>query len=837
MKAPVTLIVLLTLTSLLQGQKQEGLYDWDWYGSTEPEWYEPTEGVYQSALKTALSDVEEVLFAVRANGRGWHWYENIGYEANNVNRWKYGGKGGRLDVLNLRTGEVRHLINDPDGDVRDPAVHYDGKTILFSYRPAGENRFHLYTIQSDGSNLQQLTDSDEFDDYEPCWLPDGDIMFISTRAMRWVPCWTTEVGTTFRCKPDGSAIKQISFGVEHENNPWPLSDGRIAYTRWEYVNRDQVSFHGLWTFNPDGANQMVLLNNLGLGDTFHADPKPIPGTDLILSIASPRHGRNEKRGRIITQDPAYGPSDPEGLRLVDRGYPLPKTEKKDKHLPLESWRDPFPLSKNYLLAATLDRLVVMNADGDYEIIYQLPESDNEDLFLHEPRPLIPAPRPPVMPEVEPSADGNARMVLADVLHGRSMEGIEPGTIKKLLIKEELPRPISYCAYSDSVGNGYVLHRVHGTVPVAEDGSAYFEVPAGRPLVFVALDKDDIAVKHMNSFVSAMPGEQMSCVGCHEHRTHAPAQSFHGDTLKALTMPVSKIEQIEGVPQIIDYVLDIQPVWDQHCVQCHNNKDFKGGLTLSGDRAPGFTVSYHAIQSRRFTSNKGTDPDPYSMGTGSSGLLKGFKPDHYDVNLSPREVRLLKTWIDAGEKFAGTYGALGTAERGLKIKVSEAAADVMERRCSECHRMSKRKPLTADEIRKPNSGGWYNLDNPDLSLLLTAPLAKAAGGIGFCKQDRPKANKANLDSPPATIFTSKDDPDYQILRDQVLAVVKEYDQPGYWQAGYQPTEGYVREMIRYGAQPAGVTPATIDQWKADLEYFKRIYEIGPKPEPDLQLRNP
>lgn len=824
----------------LPGQAQEGEYDWMWMENSEPEWYGPTEGVLADALQSDMHKVEEIVFAVRANGRGWHWYENAGYVIDNPNAWKYGGKGGQLSVLNLGTGEIRHLVDDPGGDVRDPAVHFDGETILFSYRPADENRFHLYTIRADGTGLTQLTDSEEFDDYEPCWLPDGGIMFVSNRAMRWVPCWTTEVGTTYTCEADGSNIRQISFGVEHENNPWPLNDGRIAYTRWEYVNRDQMSFHGLWTFNPDGANQMVLLNNLGLGDTFHADPKPIPGTDLIASIASPKHGRNEKRGRIIIQDTAFGPSDPRGLRLIDRGYALPRTnEKKTSHLVLESWRDPFPISRNYFLAATLDRIVVMNAEGDYEIIHQLPGEYDEDLFLHEPRPLIPAPRPPIMPEVEPDPAGNGVMVLADVLHGRSMEGIEPGTIKKLLIKEEMPRPVSYCAYSDAIGKGYVHHRVLGTVPVEEDGSASFQVPAGRALVFVALDENDIAVKHMNSFVSVVSGEKVSCVGCHEHRTHAPAQSFHGDTLKALGRPPAKVEPVPGVPQVIDYMKDIQPVWNEHCLDCHNNEKYAGGITLSADRAPGFNVSYHSLNSRRLTKNAGTDPDPYSMGTGSSRLIPTFEPTHHGVSLGDHEKLLLKTWIDAGEKFAGTYAALGSAHRGLKIEVSAAAAEVMERRCSDCHRTSRKTPLTAGEIRISDAGGWYNIDQPDLSLLLTAPLAKEAGGTGFCKQARPKRMQAGLDEPPATIFTSKDDPDYQILREQVMAVVEEYGQPRYWQENFQPTPEYIRELKRYGALPADFAAGKddFDPWQADLEYFKVIYQAGPKPEPDLNLRDP
>jgi hypothetical protein len=112
------------------------------------------------------------------------------------------------------------------------------------------------------------------------------------------------------------------------------------------------------------------------------------------------------------------------------------------------------------------------------------------------------------------------MVLMDVYETRQGKGIEPGSIRSLLIMEELPRPAANCAYADAIStnSNYVLHRILGTVPVAEDGSAHFKVPAGRPIFFIAQDEKGQAAKAMGSFTSVMPGEIVGCVGCHEQRT-------------------------------------------------------------------------------------------------------------------------------------------------------------------------------------------------------------------------------------------------------------------------------------------------------------------------------
>lgn len=175
----------------------------------------------------AMAGIDQIVFAVRKPGTDGHWYANFGHYADDENRLTY-QDGGRLCRLNLRTGEVTILLEDAQGAIRDPQVDYEARRILFSYRPGGTEYYHLYEIHVDGTGLKQLTNG-PYDDIEPTWLADGDIVFVSSRCRRWVNCWLTKVAVLHRCEPDGSNIRAISANLEHDNTPWPLPDGRILY--------------------------------------------------------------------------------------------------------------------------------------------------------------------------------------------------------------------------------------------------------------------------------------------------------------------------------------------------------------------------------------------------------------------------------------------------------------------------------------------------------------------------------------------------------------------------------------------------------------------------------
>jgi hypothetical protein len=785
----------------------------------------------RQALAAAWDEhgVDEIVLAVRQPGKDGHWYANFSYFAEGPQRRTF-GDGGRLTRLNVRTGEIIHLIDDPQGGVRDPVVHYDARKILFSYRPGGTEHYHLYEIDVDGGNLRQLTDG-PYDDIEPVYLPDDSIVFVSSRCQRWVQCWLTQVAVLYRCDADGGNLRPLSANVEHDNTPWPLPDGRILYQRWEYVDRSQVDYHHLWTANPDGTAQMVFYGNQHPG-ILMIDAKPIPGTPKVVSIFSPGHGRREHDGAVTVVDPRFGPDDPRGATPITRQG---------------LFRDPWAFSEHRFLAASGPRVVLLDSDGVMQTVYELSAEDKQaGLECHEPRPLIQRPRERVLPDRTQPGDPNGIVVLQDIYQGRNMEGIQRGDIKRLLVLESLPKPINFTGGMDPLtyGGSFTLARILGTVPVQEDGSAVIELPALRSLIFVALDENDMAVKRMHSFLTVQPGEVLGCVGCHEPRTQSlPA----ANPTAALPRRPSRIEPITEAPEVFDFPRDIQPVLDQLCVDCHGYQaterggPYAGGIALSGDRGPMFSHAYFTMTVQQlFSDNRNravSNLPPRSVGSAASRILTMLDGSHHGVVADEHQRRMLRLWIEVGAPYPGTYAALGTGSIGgyaenklvhtdFDWPTTQAGADVIQRRCADCHQGDLVLPLSISDER--NVSFWrfdiddprlrlsrhivFNLTRPEHSLLLLSPLDPAAGGFGRCR---------DAAGQPAQVFADRADPDYATLLDMVSAGrdklnrMKRFDMPG-----FQPRPEYLRELRRYGVLPADhPDDAPVDPYQLDRQYWE------------------
>lgn len=777
-------------------------------------------------LEGPMRGAEEIVFAVRVPGRD-HWYVNFGNyadlsdyprklaykEADGV-LWGY-GDGARLCRLNLRTGAVKVLIEDPAGGIRDPQVHYGGQKIIFSYRKGGEHTYHLYEIGTDGLGLRQLTSGPD-DDVEPTYLPDGGIMFVSSRCRRFVNCWYSRVGTLYACDGDGRDIRMVSSSIEHDNTPWTLPDGRVLYMRWEYVDRSQLDYHHLWTVNPDGTGQMVHFGNMNPG-TAMLDAKPIPNPPgaggpwrgKVVSVFSPGHGRPEHRGHITILDTLAGPDDAARARPITKGRP--------------DYRDPYPLAEDAFLAADERGIILVDGAGETELIYRLaPHKREQPLLLHEPRPLAGRPRERVIaPRWEPARE-EGQLMLADIRAGRNMAGVAPGEVTRLLVLEQLPKPVNFSGGMEplTIGGSFTLARILGTVPVEKDGSANFMVPALRSVFFVALDEGELAVKRMHSFVTMQPGEVTGCVGCHESRTQAPLASF--GAMAAMRRAPSRIEPIAGVPDVIDFPRDIQPILDRHCVSCHNPERYDGRLDLCGDHTPQHSAAYYAMRRHALVADNRNQPrsslPPRAIGSSASKLMRYLDGAHYKAKLSSEEVRLVRLWIETSATYPGTYAALGCGTVYVNLHP-------LGKRCASCHLkdggMHQGKPVKrwafggagAPPATDPQS--LCNLNRPKLSVLLRAPLAKEAGGLGLCG---------------APVFGNGDDPDCRALLAQIEAAAADLKQlRRFDMAGFQPNAHYLREMRRFGILDPKVAPgAPVDPYATDQKYWRSFWYQPPRP---------
>jgi hypothetical protein len=382
-----------------------------------------------------------------------------------------------------------------------------------------------------------------------------------------------------------------------------------------------------------------------------------------------------------------------------------------------------------------------------------------------------------------------------------------------------------------------------------------EVPALRGLFFVALDENNNSIKRMQSFLTVMPGETTSCVGCHEQRIRTPVNKSVR-ALDALKGSPRKISPIEGLPDVFDFPRDIQPILDKHCLACHDydatvqGGPRAGGVILSGDRGPLYSHSYYTLTIRRQFADGRNQPKsslpPRSIGSIASPLMKKFDGSHYNVKATFREIDMIRYWIECGSPYPGTYAALGSGMIGgyteNKQDISDrhwpetiAAAEVIRSRCAGCHDKFLPLPLAVSDNRNvppwANQPGYvprhliFNFTRPEKSLVLLSPLSKEAGGYNQCKD----ANTAESDA----VFADTSDPGYHTLLalcaagKKHLDTIKRFDMPD-----FRPRAAYVREMKRYGIVPE-VLPdaAAIDVYATDRAYWQSLW-YNPTPDMDL-----
>jgi hypothetical protein len=222
--------------------------------------------------------------------------------------------------------------------------------------------------------------------------------------------------------------------------------------------------------------------------------------------------------------------------------------------------------------------------------------------------------------------------------------------------------------SDSINLARV---VLGTVPVEEDGSAYFIVPAQRELYFQALDEDGLAVISMRSGTHFQPGEKAACQGCHEPTQHVPGP-VNRKTPIAMSRPPSRLTPDVDGTNPFSYPRLVQPVLERNCVACHKkNADKAPRLDAEPTRAAKsgymnpktfYYASYNSLAPEYAFYNYGGgwgDPSfyrttPGKFGARASKLYQMLKKGHHDVKLSPEDMHRITVWLDSCSLFYGVY---------------------------------------------------------------------------------------------------------------------------------------------------------------------------------------
>lgn len=683
--------------------------------------------------------------------------------SHNVDQYlgRHSGEGDGLVVLtNWKTKPKAIPILKgklPTGSTLHPDLSFDGKKVLFSFcdhtKDKNRRQFFIYEAAVDGSKVRQITGTpkDKFErwgdrmtvlieDFDPCYLPDGGMVFTSTRCQSFGRCHSgryTPSYLLYRGELDGKDIKLISFGEANELDPTVLQDGSIGYTRWEYINRHDTWFHSLWTTRPDGTNTRIFYGNYTKSPYMVAETQAIPWNTKVIATATAHHSYTA--GSIIEIDPRKGTEGSEPVKRLTPEVCFPESE----GWPDTSYATPYPVYKDLFFAAySPDKLsrqggiqnknsfgiyLVYHIDGKaYRVeIYRDPE-----ISCFSPIPVRPRKRPPVIPSQLNPAKSKSRYgiyMVQDVY--QSTQPLQRGSVKYLRVNEILNQPSAAVPHR-SVAMHEITKKILGTVEVAPNGSCSFRAPAGVPLQLQALDKNGIALLTMRSFIYLQPGEVTSCVGCHENRSKAPATTGRRSFAK-----VQKINPPQG-PRYDDgfsYVRTVQPVFDRYCIGCHGLGKYKRNpklFSLMGTHkkiANGMIAneSYYNLISRpgliklaqRNQETLFSIPGDYFARAGDLAkmLLKG----HRGVKVDRRSMWRIIDWLDINVQFYGNYSFNRVEYRTPDFKAEKE----LRRYIEQCF---------GKKIAKEPFAALVNHGHPTESRILRSPLPLKSGGWGQMK---------------------------------------------------------------------------------------------------------
>jgi hypothetical protein len=590
-------------------------------------------------------------------------------------------------------GKVTTLVPELDGGIFSRFdLSFDAKKVIFGYKKK-DKAFRIYEIDIDPAagkmvpgSLRQLTFDDAqqaealrlygarggatqhgLDDMDPCYLPNGKIMFSSTRSERCVFCNPSVVTTLYLMDADGKNMRCLSGSPLNEIDPCMLDDGRVVYTRWEYVDKGLGNGQSLWAMRPDGSGVEHLYKNTIVRPAQLLGARNIPGSRRLVTVGA-AHCGGRLGGPVILVDYRITRRDPEAMTCItpEIAYPCMNHAKYD----MGFFREPYPFSEKFFLVShnpapqgTGYGIYVLDGWGNRAELYRDPK-----ISSFQPIPLRPRPKPSEIASLKTADMGQEKtgtLFVQDVYEG--MTGIERGRVKYVRVMGALPGPWNeQVIFRVSMHGEVHRKKVYGIAKVHEDGSACFTVPAGENIFFQALDENYMQLQHMPTFINLRPGENRSCVGCHEHRSKAP--NVAGASPRAWGHPVQALMPQPGEtgPFMVHYAEYVQPVLNKHCVGCHSGANPKGRLDLTGETTNEWNRSYENLVGKGLVSvrdcrygRSGFWPEPpLSFGSHLSPLVERIRRDPCKANLTREEFIKITTWVDANSPYLGKYGVQG-----------------------------------------------------------------------------------------------------------------------------------------------------------------------------------
>ena len=589
------------------------------------------------------------------------------------------GWNNEFEILKINDGKIDRetLYKEKEGKIiADPELHFDGKKILYS-SIGSNNRWHLFELDINTLENKQITPDayKDFDSFDGCYTADDKYIFCATGTFLGLPCtdgWNKMCGL-FKYDPVTGKTRQLTFDQDSNWDPVILPNGKILYQRWEYADLAHSNSRIVFTMNPDGTEQKAYYGSNSYFPTSVWGIRPIPNNNAQFIATVSGHHSVSRAGQLMLFDTSLGRKEADGVvgefpYFGKKVQPIVRDRLPDGVYP--HFLHPFPLNDKYNLVVmkpspnSLWGLYLVDVFNNVSLIIE-----DEDCAYFNPLLLEPSQRPPVIPERINTESDKATVYIQDIYQGDGLKNIPKGTVKKLRIGSYAFSPFGQGGLLGTIGmdGPWDIKYIEGIVDVEDDGSASFEIPANTPIFIQPLDDEGKALQIMRSWMTAMPGEVLACIGCHEDQRTTPTTR----SSKALRKAPQKIRSWYGEARGFSYENEVQPILDHYCVKCHNdnnneipsfekNKKINDWISnISGrvDVSIGGKFSKSYANLHRYVRRPGIESDldmltPMDVHADQTELIQILQKGHNNIILDNQSKEKLFCWIDFNTPYYG-----------------------------------------------------------------------------------------------------------------------------------------------------------------------------------------
>jgi hypothetical protein len=523
--------------------------------------------------------------------------------------------GGRLEVLDLRTGKYENLISDlKEADISSVDVSFDATRVLFTMKTSPNDHYHVYwasVVPNDDGTYErhQLTFGD-YDDINAIWADSSRVVFVTNQA--YTPMGTradeynhsrvvTQLGTV--TVDGGDADRKLcSQNLSHTINLFSMSDGRVGFSRWEHL--ENVNDVKLFAMNPDCTQMVALGGQHGKPGNSLVQVTETTTPNVFIGVVTDRENTIQA-GALFRYDPRAA-NDPKRIdEEKDNAFSVitPGVPTGMDPSPIGRYRSPTVLPDGRVLVSWANGPV--NDRNEFDLtppdygLYIYEQGTNKLVLNHEDtwevyaRAIVARTEPAIVPSRQDNADGTVAAVIGSInvadtsltsRHGETVSGAQfDGTTMDAALSEAVRVRIIE-GFSSEAAPGATMFgltmaegaAILGEARVNSDGSWMAEVPPYVPMHLQPIDRYDMAIRSQTTWIQGMPGESRVCGGCHEDRTSTVRPTDQQLTIAAgkdperYNLPITeRVEYPWAYANDAGNVNEIQGILNARCVSCHN----------------------------------------------------------------------------------------------------------------------------------------------------------------------------------------------------------------------------------------------------------------------------